>query len=101
MSGGIVGGEWDPHDEGIYEALVLRQDSTMELYQRDTLLCKSSFRIVLGDSKLEKNSIMELEITDDNGSCRGHVLSFKDANHLWYWLPNSADNIDLFFVRHD
>ena len=93
MRGGFARGDYDPHEENIYEAILIRQDSSLEYYRHDTLLWRSSFVIVRKPGGEKGKAASELQLVD-----RDMHIGVEDADHLWTGEP-FPDAFHFLFVR--
>ena len=100
MRGGFAGGDYDPHDDGIYQSIILRNDNTFELYQNDTLLWRTSYEIIVNSHNEKRNALVRLKLVDTSGQDLNYGISFEDKNHIWYGPINVIDAFYFMFVRH-
>jgi len=92
MGGGFVGGVHDPHDSGVYTEIILRPDSTIEYYQRDTLLWRGTLTMMP-----KRFKTIELKVV---GYGPGDwEITLDDINHIGFGGIDYMDGIGFGFVR--
>jgi len=101
MTGGFAGEESDPRDQGMHEAIIIRSDSTAEFYRNDTLLSRSSFRVIKEPTFMEGKELTFLEFTKagENPEAK-FTITVDDLNHLWYSQSNLMDGFSFLYVRY-
>jgi hypothetical protein len=99
MVGGLAGGEYDPHDDSLYEAIVLGPDSTFKLYINDTLAWQALYRVF---NELDHNSKQHkgLVLFSKNGEQLNLGVTFEDFNHIWTREKNTMDAFSFLYVRY-
>lgn len=93
-----MGGDYDPSDESMREAIILAQDSTVEFYRGDTLYQKFPYRVIRREVGEGKSPIVELKLLIPNSEDEYRV-TIEDPNHLWYSTPNVMDSFQFLYVR--
>lgn len=99
MRGGFAGGDHDPHDNDLYEAIVLRPDSTFELYRDDTLSWRASIRRI-GRPTPDGEISDELLLFNKDGEELNLGVTFKDPDHLWCGPKNEVDAFCFMYIRY-
>jgi hypothetical protein len=100
-SGGFAGVAYDPRDEGIREAIVVRQDSTVEFYRNDTLFWRSSFQIAKREVFERGKLSTELELINHfEPPNMKFFITVQDPDHLCYGPRNVKDWNYFTYVRH-
>ena len=94
MRGGFAGGDYDPHDDKIFEAILIRQDSSLEYYRHDTLLWKSTFVVVDVSGSPKTTSSRELHLLYQDTR-----VGIQDADHVWLGTQ-VQDGFAFLYVRH-
>ena len=96
--GEFRGGKFSAHDQGVLEEIVLRPDSTIEYYRRDTLLWRARLSLMppedVKGKKWTRLDIVGVGQTDPN------TVAIEDGNHVWLSMRNAVDAFSLKFERH-
>jgi len=99
MRGGIMGGDYDPRDEGIHQAIVLRPDSTVEFYDDTTRTSSSRYTITRVMDGNQNRPVFELRLIGPGDPDAAPRLLVEDADHIWFRMPRVVDDFEFLYVR--
>jgi hypothetical protein len=96
IGGGFVGGSFDAKSEGLYNAIVIKSDSTLDYYKSDTLLWSRKFRVYT--RPLKRTQII-LTVLDLGWGDSNPVYSLEGRDTIIIFNEETMDDSPLTFIR--
>ncbi len=94
-----MGGDYDPRDEGIHQAIVLRPDSTVEFYNDTTRTSSSRYTITRVMDGNQNRPVFELRLIGQGDPDAAPRLLIEDADHIWFRKPRVVDDFEFLYGR--
>lgn len=96
IGGGIVGGTFDAKSQGLFSAIVIRSDSTLAYFERDSLLWSRTFRVYTRPSRGIKGEITVIDLGFNNPE---QVFVYRGRDSIVIFHEGAIDDSPLTFIR--